>query len=226
MNRTVYARWAGALALLLFVGLGSLTAPNAAAQSIPNLPGPTYQPVTPPPSGQQAPVNSGANMASLPAPTPIVDEDYKLGSGDKIKVIVYTEDDLGGEFLVDGSGHVQLPLLGQMQAAGLSIRNFEASIVAKFVAEDYLKNPRVSVEVENYRPFYIIGEVKTPGQYPYISGMNALNAVALAGGYTYRADDKEIYLRRNGSTQEEMVPADQSTKIGPGDIIRIAERIF
>jgi polysaccharide export outer membrane protein len=212
--------------MLLFVGLSSLAAPSAAAQSMPTLPGPTYQPVPPSPSGQQAPVNTGTNIASLPAPTHIVDEDYKLGSGDKIKIVVYTEDDLGGEFLVDGSGQVQLPLLGQMQAAGLSIRDFEASIVAKFVAEDYLKNPRISVEVENYRPFYIIGEVKTPGQYPYISGMNALNAVALAGGYTYRADDSEIYLRRNGSTQEVRLPADQSTKIGPGDIIRIDERIF
>ena len=154
------------------------------------------------------------------------DESYKLGSGDKLKLIVYGENDLGGEYLVDGAGQVQLPLLGQVRAAGLSVHDFEAAVGGKFVSEGYLKDPRVSVEVENYRPFYIIGEVKSPGQYPYVSGMNALNAVALAGGYTYRADDKDVYIRRNGSSKEQEVPADQTTKIDPGDIIRVDERIF
>jgi polysaccharide export outer membrane protein len=113
-----------------------------------------------------------------------------------------------------------------MPAAGMTLRDFSASIVAKFVAEDYLKKPQVSVEVENYRPFYIMGEVKTPGQYPYVSGMNVLNAVALAGGYTYRADDKTVYVRRNGSTKEVKTPADATTKVNPGDIIRVDERVF
>ena len=167
--------------------------------------------------------------APPPAMAPIEgpqDENYKLGSGDKIKLTVYGEDDLGGEYLVDGAGQIQLPFLGQVPAAGMTLHQFVTSVTNLFVSEGYLKHPRISVEVENYRPFYIIGEVKTPGQYPYISGMNALNAIALAGGYTYRADDTLVYVRHNGSTNEVKAPADQTTKIGPGDIIRVGERVF
>jgi protein involved in polysaccharide export with SLBB domain len=214
-----FVRWIGALAfsaLLLAVGSASL----AQAQS--NLPGPTAERSLNVPSVNVAP--------STPPPvTPVEgpeDENYKLGSGDKIKLVVYGEDDLGGEYLVDGAGQVQLPLLGQVPAAGLTIHQFVASVTNLFVSEGYLKRPRISVEVENYRPFYIIGEVKTPGQYPYITGMNALNAIALAGGYTYRADDTVIYVRHNGSTNEVKAPADQNTKIGPGDIVRVGERVF
>lgn len=213
-------RWAGALAfsaLLLAAGWASV----AQAQS--SLPGPTAE--------RSATVSPDGNAAASPLPAGPVgggpqDENYKLGSGDKIKLVVYGEDDLGGEYLVDGAGQVQLPLLGQVPAAGLTIHQFVASVASLFVSEGYLKHPRVSVEVENYRPFYIIGEVKTPGQYPYITGMNALNAIALAGGYTYRADDSAVYVRRNGSNNEVKAPADQTTKIGPGDIIRVGERVF
>jgi protein involved in polysaccharide export with SLBB domain len=202
-------------ALLLAVGSVSPTQ----AQS--NLPGPTVER-----SGGMPPGNV---TTSSPTVVPVEgpeDENYKLGSGDKIKLVVYGEDDLGGEYLVDGAGQVQLPLLGQVPAAGMTIHQFVASVTNLFVSEGYLKRPRISVEVENYRPFYIIGEVKTPGQYPYISGMNALNAIALAGGYTYRADDTVVYVRHNGSTSEVKAPLDQTTKIGPGDIIRVGERVF
>jgi polysaccharide export outer membrane protein len=204
-------------ALLLAVGSVSL----AQAQS--NLPGPTAERSMSVPAGNVASPNTLPSVAPVQGPE---DENYKLGSGDKIKLVVYGEDDLGGEYLVDGAGQVQLPLLGQVPAAGMTIHQFVASVTNLFVSEGYLKRPRVSVEVENYRPFYIIGEVKTPGQYPYISGMNALNAIALAGGYTYRADDSVVYVRRNGSTNESKAPADQNTKIGPGDIVRVGERIF
>ncbi|HEY0466917.1 MAG TPA: SLBB domain-containing protein, partial [Polyangiaceae bacterium] len=87
-------------------------------------------------------------------------------------------------------------------------------------------NPSLSIEVINYRPFYIIGEVNKPGEYPYVNGMSILNAVALAGGYTTRADDAEVYIRRSGQNQEVQVPADQTTKVEPGDIIRIPQRYF
>jgi len=205
-----------ALSVLLAVGLVSF----AQAQS--NLPGPSTERTVEVPQGNAAP----APPPSVAPSSGPQDENYKLGSGDKIKLVVYGEDDLGGEYLVDGSGQVQLPLLGQVPAAGMTIHQFVASVTNMFVSEGYLKHPRVSVEVENYRPFYIIGEVKTPGQYPYVSGMNALNAIALAGGYTYRADDTVVYVRRNGSTNEVKAPADQNTKIGPGDIIRVGDRVF
>lgn len=212
-------RWAGALAFLALV-LAAAPISMALAQS--SLSGVTADARSMAP----APGNVTSNAPVIAPANAPQDENYKLGSGDKIKLTVYGEDDLSGEYLVDGAGQVQLPLLGQVQAAGMTLHAFVASVTNLFVSEGYLNHPRVSVEVENYRPFYIIGEVKTPGQYPYVSGMNALNAIALAGGYTYRADDSVVYVRRNGSTNEIKAPADQTTKIGPGDIIRVGERVF
>jgi protein involved in polysaccharide export with SLBB domain len=152
-------------------------------------------------------------------------ESYRLGTGDKLKLTVFGQDDLGGEFTVDDQGFIRLPLIGQVKAAGLTIHDFEDAVTAK-LADGYLRDPRVSVQVVNYRPFYIIGEVNKPGEYPYENGMNVLNAVSLAGGYTYRADDSVVYVRRKGSPDEEKQPADQTTIIYPGDIIRVAERFF
>ncbi len=150
--------------------------------------------------------------------------DYFLGTGDKLRVIVYGEQDLSGEFDVTGSGKVSLPLIGQVQAAGLTLAQFEKE-VADHLANGYLTNPRVSAEVLNYRPFYIIGEVSKPGQYPYTNGMTVLNAVAVGGGYTYRANTDAVYITR-GDGGEVQYPAMQSVKVLPGDIVRIPERFF
>ena len=150
---------------------------------------------------------------------------YLLGSGDKLRVIVYGEDDLGGQYEIDGTGLVRLPLIGQVQAGGLSVRQFEQEVKAK-LDRGYLKDARVSIEVMNYRPFYIIGEVNKPGEYPYVNGMNVITAVAMAGGYTYRANESDVYLRRNGSNDEKSVPANPTTRIDPGDIVRVPERFF
>ena len=89
-----------------------------------------------------------------------------------------------------------------------------------------MKDAKVSVAVVSYRPFYIIGEVNKPGEYPYVNDMSILNAIALAGGYTYRANDTEVYIQRNGQSKEESFPADQTTKVLPGDIVRVPERFF
>jgi polysaccharide export outer membrane protein len=174
----------------------------------------------------------GAPPAQMVVPSPgqtsdtvATDEHYRLGTGDKIRVTVYGEDDLSGEFFVDSVGQIQLPLVGQVKAAGLTIHEFIGEIRTA-LQNGYLKDPKISVEVLNYRPFYILGEVNKPGEYPYENGLNVQSAIALAGGYTYRADDDEVYIRRNGSTREEAVPADATSKIRPGDIVRVAERIF
>lgn len=159
------------------------------------------------------------------APAASAETTYHLGTGDKLRVIVYGEDDLGGAYDIDSSGMVRLPLVGQVQAAGLSVRQFEQEVKAK-LDQGYLKDARVSVEVTNYRPFYILGEVNKPGEYAYVNGMSVLTAVALAGGYTYRANESEVYLRRNGGGDEQSVPADPTTKINPGDIVRVPERFF
>jgi protein involved in polysaccharide export with SLBB domain len=166
-----------------------------------------------------------AAPAAAPAPAASFDDGYKLGSGDKLRVMVFGESDLGGEYVLDGTGFISLPLIGQIHAAGDTIHQFESEITTK-LKDGYLKDPRVSVEVINYRPFYIIGEINKPGEFPYVYGMSILNAVALAGGYTFRANEKQVYVRRGGAGGEQSVNADQTTKIFPGDIIRVAERFF
>ena len=153
------------------------------------------------------------------------DGSYQLGAGDKLRLSVFGESDLGGEFEIDGSGDVRLPLIGQVRAAGLTVHAFEQKII-KLLEDGYLRDPRVSIEVVNYRPFYIIGEVNKPGQYPYVNGMNALNAIALAGGFTPKANKSDVYLQRNGQTGEQEYPSDETTKVQPGDVIRIPERFF
>jgi polysaccharide export outer membrane protein len=172
----------------------------------------------------QAPGNPSAAAASPGAAT-FSGNDYHLGSGDKIHVSVFGQADLNGDFVVDGAGSVQLPLIGLVQAAGLTVAQFQKEITVKY-ADGFLINPNIEVDVSGYRPFYIIGEVKTPGQYAYVNGMSILNAVALAGGYTDRADKSEVYIRRNGASKEVELPADETTKVNPGDIIRVSERFF
>lgn len=174
---------------------------------------------------------AGAPVAAAPAgggeavPLPKdANIDYRLGSGDKLRVIVFGEPDLSGEFDVSGSGKVALPLIGQVEAEGLTLSQFEAAMIAKLM-EGYLNNPRVSVEVMNYRPFYIYGEVGNPGQYPYTNGMTVLNAIAVAGGYTYRANTSQIYITR-GDGAEQTYPASQAVKVLPGDVVRVPERFF
>lgn len=154
------------------------------------------------------------------------DNVYRLGSGDQIRVNVFGEQSLSGEFTVDGSGSVSLPLLGDLPAAGKSIREMEQDIVAA-LKDGYLVNPQVSIEVMNYRPFYILGEVNSPGRYPYVSGITVTNAVAMAGGYTYRARQGRAAIERevqHGGVSQ--FDGSGSTVVMPGDVITIPERFF
>jgi protein involved in polysaccharide export with SLBB domain len=171
--------------------------------------------------------NSGlSSMALTAVPAPAATESaYKLDTGDRLRVIVFGEMELGGEYEVDGIGYVRLPLIGQLKAGGLAVNEFEASMKAA-LEEGYLRNARVSVEVINYRPFYILGQVNKPGEYPYVNGMSVLNAVAVAGGYTYRANESTVYIRRRGASEETLARADQMTRVQPGDIITVRERFF
>ncbi len=148
---------------------------------------------------------------------------YRLGSGDKIKVTVFGHEDMSGEFSVAGNGFVSLPFVGSVKAGGKTISELERAIV-KRLTPDYLKNPRVSVEVLNFRPFDIIGEVSKPGSYPYRSGMTVINAVAMAGGFTYRAKENSFRIKRAASGRTET--AQRNTAVFPGDVIEILERWF
>lgn len=174
---------------------------------------------------------SGASMATPSAQAQIdaatTDQSslsYRLGAGDKLRVGVFGEPDLSGEFDVPGNGNVSLPLIGQVKATGLTLSEFEGEIREK-LQEGYLTNPKVTVEVLNYRPFYIIGEVGKPGEYPYTDGMTVLNAVAVAGGFTYRANDSQVYITRNGG-EEVAYQVGRSIRVLPGDIVRVPERFF
>lgn len=171
-------------------------------------------------SHAQSPPQSGAVSPQRAAAAA-----YRLGSGDEIRVTVFGHKDLSGDFTVDGSGLVALPLVGNIRAGGLVVRNFERNIV-KALKPDYLKNPRVSAEVLNYRPFYIIGEVKKPGSYPFVNGMSVVNAVALAGGYTYRARENRLLIIRATDSARAKQPANHDTAVLPGDVIEVPERFF
>ena len=151
--------------------------------------------------------------------------EYQLGPGDLLRVVVFGHEDLSGEFEVKGSGHVSLPLIREVKAAGLTLRQLEQAVIDALMP-DFLKNPRVSVEILNYRPFYIIGEVKRPGSYPYVNGMTVVNAIALAGGYTYRAKEKEVLITRAGGPGNKQKSADHQTVVLPGDVIEVPERFW
>ena len=150
---------------------------------------------------------------------------YRLGAGDEIKVTVYGHEDLSGNFKVDSAGRLSLPLIKLVKAAGLTEQELEEAITDK-LKPDYLLNPRVSVDILSYHPFYIMGEVKNPGGYPYASGMTIANAVALAGGYTYRAKTKAVTVIRENDPDRKKIEANHGTRIFPGDIIEVPERWF
>lgn len=161
----------------------------------------------------------------VPAASPVDQPTYELGSGDQVSVTVFNEPSLSGQFQIDGTGHVSLPLIGQVRAGGLSVPQFETAIETA-LRDGYLNEPRVNVQVLNYRPYYILGEVTTAGEYPYTDGLTVLNAVATAGGFTYRARQNTVFIKRAGESDFQQVPLSASTLVQPGDTIRIAERFF
>jgi polysaccharide export outer membrane protein len=151
--------------------------------------------------------------------------EYHLGANDKIRVITFGEDALTGEFFIGGAGKVSLPLIGEVQAAGLTLPEFTRKVETA-LKEGYLKDPHVSVEVLTYRPFYILGEVQKPGEYPYTNGLTVMNAVATANGFTYRANSKKVFIKRADSAEEQEFPLSSTLPVAPGDTIRISERYF
>lgn len=154
-----------------------------------------------------------------------VDRNYRLGAGDRIKVTVFGHADLTGEYTLDGNGRFPMLFIGQVPAEGMTASELEVAIVDA-LRPDYLVNPRVTVQVLTYRPFYIIGEVGAPGSYPYVDGMTYLNAIAIASGYTVRAKQDIVYVIRAGDPEEEEVRVPVSERVQPGDVIRVDERMF
>ena len=151
--------------------------------------------------------------------------DYQLGVADELRVTVFNEPNLSGQFVVNSNGMVSLPLIGEVRAAGTTVDGLRNDITTK-LADGYLLNPKVSLQVLTFRPFYILGEVNKPGKYAYSSGLTVLNAVATAEGFTYRANKRKVFVKHAGSTEEEQVSLTPATPVQPGDTIRIGERYF
>ena len=194
---------AGLVGLMLVVGVSGCASSPAGAESLAAIIAP---------SGDEP-----VAVRSVP--------EYRLGAADKVRVNVFGEEALTGEFIVGGSGKVSLPLIGEVQAAGLTIGQFLEEI-AQALRQGYINEPRVSAEVLNYRPFYILGEVKKPGEYPYTNNLTVLNAVATAEGFSYRANTRVVYIKRADGVGEQAFPLTTATQVAPGDTIRIGERFF
>ncbi|MDZ5649598.1 polysaccharide biosynthesis/export family protein [Nitrospirillum sp. BR 11828] len=170
--------------------------------------------------------NDTTGRPGAPAPGGVAAADYQLGPGDRVRITVFGQQDLSGEYAVDGSGTLSFPLVGQVHAGSLTAGELGKSLESS-LSPNYIKNPHVSVEVLSYRPFYILGEVKTPGSYAYVSGMTVLNAVALAGGFTYRAREDDFRLQRTAKDgSKTQVDAEPTTPVQPGDVITVRERYF
>ncbi|MBI3517338.1 MAG: polysaccharide export protein [Proteobacteria bacterium] len=161
---------------------------------------------------------SGARLAAAPT-------DYRLGPGDRLRVEVFGEPELSGDYDVDAAGAVPLKLGGRIEAKGLTSRELEQAIEHR-LAQGFLQNPHVTVSTVAYRPFYVLGEVLKPGPYPYVAGMTVAHGVAIAGGYTYRASRRTITVQHFDDPGARQQPADETSPILPGDLIRIGERLF
>lgn len=171
-------------------------------------------------SGCAAP---GDNLAPIPAAESSA---YRLGAGDQVRIITFSDEQLTGEFRVGDSGTIALPLLGRVKAAGMTTTQLEGEVAQALRQRNLYKDPSVSVEVIAYRPVFILGEVNRPGQYPYQPGMTVVTAVAIAGGFTYRAVEDEASIVRSIDGKAVEGLAGRETYARPGDVITIFERRF
>jgi len=149
-----------------------------------------------------------------------------LQPGETLKVVIYGEEALSGSYVISPSGDIAMPLVGAITAAGRTRSELEREITSRYTKGKYLQEPKVTVDVTSYRPIYIAGEVLRPGAFPYTSGLNALTAVTVAGGLTYRASRDTVFIQHVGEPVWQMYPLSASVQIAPGDLIRIPERYF
>lgn len=169
---------------------------------------------------------TGQTNTSESATAPATDRgEYRFGIADQLRVTIFGEPELSGEFVIDGQGRVSMPLIGEVSALGQTLRSFQADVQARY-ANGYLREPSLSVEVLNFRPFYILGEVNRPGEYPYGNGLTVLNAIATAEGYTYRANKRVVLIKSADEAEERRVDLTPTLRIYPGDTIRVLERLF
>ncbi len=150
---------------------------------------------------------------------------YRLDTGDRLRVIVYSQRTLTRAYRVDDSGYISVPLVGQVHARGSTVRAVERRI-SNALARKYLRDPKVSVEIATYRPFFVLGQVQSAGQYPYVVGMTAETAAAIAGGYTARANERKFRISRVYKGQRYTLMVTKNFPVFPGDTIYVQERFF
>ena len=176
------------------------------------------------PIARPAPV---AYVAPVPAPMPVAvyDSAYRLDAGDKLRVVVYGQDGLTNSYSVDAGGNITMPLIGAVVARGSTPAEVAQAIAAR-LRNGYIREPYVAAEVEQYRPFFILGEVAAPGQYPYVPNMTAESAVAIAGGYTPRAKKSQFKLTRRNEAGAVTAVVPPNISLQPGDTVVVGERWF
>src|ERR1700759_4139421 len=168
---------------------------------------------------------SNGQALSLTADGTAATPDYKLGPNDRPRIIVFGQPSLTGEFVLDGNGVLAFPLIGNVDARGMTPSQLQTTISQR-LDQDWIKNPSVIVEVSTRLPFYVVGEVQKPGSYPYVTDMNVLNAIATAGGESYRANMHEFWIKRKQDGRIVRVEANQESTLQPGDTVIVRERYF
>jgi polysaccharide export outer membrane protein len=158
-------------------------------------------------------------------PAPIYDPDYHLDAGDRLRVVIYGQEGLTNSYAIDAGGSITMPLIGSVPARGMTPAGLSASIAGR-LRNGFIREPSVAVEIEAYRPFFILGEVAAPGQYPYVPNMSVESAVAIAGGFSPRAKRDEVTLTHPTADGVYRAVVPLGTLIGPGDTMLISERWF
>jgi len=171
-------------------------------------------------------VPASTPVAYAPAPTPpAYDAAYRLDAGDKLRVVVYGQEGLTNTYAIDAGGSITMPLIGAVPARGRTPASLAAEITAK-LRNGYIRDPSVAVEIESYRPFFILGEVAAPGQYPYVPNMSVESAVAIAGGFSPRARRDRVTLTHIDNSGSMRVVVPLGTALSPGDTVLVGERWF
>jgi len=195
----------------------------------------TTGPVAVAPQSELDAMAYGQSYGVRPAPTPVAyaaapmpapyDEAYRLDAGDKLRVVVYGQDGLTNTYAIDAGGSITMPLIGAVQARGRTPAKLAAEISAR-LRNGYIRDPSVAVEIESYRPFFILGEVAAPGQYPYVPNMSVESAVAIAGGFSPRARRDNVTLTHTDTSGSMRVVVPLGTALSPGDTVLVGERWF
>jgi polysaccharide export outer membrane protein len=179
------------------------------------------------PAYYPAPVASAAppQAAYAATPMPVAYDAYRLDAGDKLRVVVYGQEGLTNTYAIDAGGSITMPLIGSVPARGRTPAGLAAEITGR-LRNGYIREPSVAVEIESYRPFFILGEVAAPGQYPYVPNMSVESAVAIAGGFSPRAKRDRVTLTHTDSSGSTRYVVPLGTAISPGDTVLVSERWF